>query len=127
MHISTDIDNNIDYNIYRNLHESYKTIKIDTKVLDLPYSISNDTCYLNFKENWIGLTTKDAKKSSNIKKESYLDKCPGWDNIEVIFTRNNFYSCFKKRKFMSSIKLDPPPLQIKFALSKKFSVNQVLI
>jgi len=38
---------------------------------------------LKFKENWIGLTTKDIKKSSNIKKESYLDKCPEWDNIEL--------------------------------------------
>jgi len=88
MHISTDIDSNIDSNTNSNLHESHETIKVDIKVSDSSYSVSSDTCCLNFKENWMGLTTKDAKKSSNIKKESYLDKCPEWDNIEsqeVIF------------------------------------------
>ncbi|CAL1672363.1 unnamed protein product [Lasius platythorax] len=41
---------------------------------------SNETCPLNFQENWMGLT--ERPKKSHIKKESYLDKCPEWDSIE---------------------------------------------
>jgi len=69
------------------IDDSHDT-KIDAKISDSSYSVSNESCCLNFKENWMGLTTKDVKKSGSIKKESYLDKCPEWDSIEsqqVIF------------------------------------------
>lgn len=41
---------------------------------------SNETCPLNFQENWLGLT-EHFKRSGPIKKGSYLDKCPEWDNV----------------------------------------------
>lgn len=42
---------------------------------------SNETCPLNFQENWMELT-EHSQKSGRIKKESYLDKCPEWDSVE---------------------------------------------
>jgi len=54
-----------------NLHDSHDTINVDTKVSDSLYSVSCDICCSNFKENWMGLTTKDTKNMVN-----YLDKCP---------------------------------------------------
>jgi len=56
------------------IDDSHDT-KIYAKISDLSYSVSNESCCLNFKENWMGLTLKDVKKSGRIKKN------PIWINV----------------------------------------------
>lgn len=44
---------------------------------------SNETiCSLNFEEDCMGLTKKNAKKFSSVKRHTYLEKCPEWDSVD---------------------------------------------
>lgn len=43
---------------------------------------SDDIRSLNFEENWMGLTSTNAKKFGSVKRNAYLDKCPEWDSVD---------------------------------------------
>lgn len=56
----------------------------NNKVYDIISDSSDNS--LNYKENWMGLIDEATKKYGNIKKKTYLDKCPEWDSIESSYT-----------------------------------------
>lgn len=92
-----------------------------SKASDSICSISDDTVNdaLNFQENWRGLVNKDIQKCSNIKKKSYLDKCPEWENIES--TDAVFISIMKNGNLCQSVKLLRETVMI------RNTINRVLL
>jgi len=78
---------NSSYNIQTSSNSKHsKTLDSICSISDDSDDTFNDTDQLNFQENWRGLVNKDTRKCGNIKKKSYLDKCPEWESIESIDT-----------------------------------------
>lgn len=85
------------HNIQAYSRESNSLVSISN---DTSGSIANDS--LNYQENWMGLINKD-KKSGNIKKKSYLDKCPEWESVES--TDTVFIPIMKNGNLCQPVKL----------------------
>jgi len=86
-----------------------------SKTSDSMCSISddtvNDTDQLNFQENWRGLANKGTKKCGNIKKKSYLDKCPEWESIES--TDTVFIPMMKNGNLCQPVKLQKETVMVR--------------
>ncbi|EZA52146.1 hypothetical protein X777_08658 [Ooceraea biroi] len=82
---STPISNN-DNSIANSSHlKSLADSSCDIETIkSSPCSISDTLNPLNFQEKGMGLINKNNKKCNDIKKKSYLDKCPEWDSIESV-------------------------------------------
>lgn len=71
----------------------------------------NGTRSLNFEEDWMGLTSKNAKKYGKVKKKTYLDKCPEWGSVKS--NDAVFIPIMKNSNLCQSVKVQDKTLMLR--------------